>query len=97
MVYNQGGSQTDGDEDEVPEISQWESIMWLTILTLWISVLSEYLVDAIEVIFKHLIGNQFLGGPFLLLGERRIPPLKKKKVFFVFLIFSHILKDLCNL
>ena len=50
MVYdNQGGNQTEGDEDEAPEISQWESIIWLTILTLWISILSEYLVDAIEV------------------------------------------------
>uniref|UniRef100_A0A7N0TZK6 Vacuolar cation/proton exchanger n=1 Tax=Kalanchoe fedtschenkoi TaxID=63787 RepID=A0A7N0TZK6_KALFE len=36
------------DDDETPEISKWESIVWLAVLTLCISVLSEYLVDAIE-------------------------------------------------
>lgn len=39
----------DSDEEEIPEIQQWEAIGWLAILTLWISVLSGYLVDAIEV------------------------------------------------
>ncbi|KAG9154927.1 hypothetical protein Leryth_012126 [Lithospermum erythrorhizon] len=38
----------DADEEEVPEITKWESIGWLAILTLWISVLSGYLVDAIQ-------------------------------------------------
>ncbi|KAL9681949.1 hypothetical protein QQ045_013741 [Rhodiola kirilowii] len=37
-----------GDNDETPEISKWESIIWLAVLTICISVLSEYLVDAIE-------------------------------------------------
>ncbi|RAL42658.1 hypothetical protein DM860_009165 [Cuscuta australis] len=36
------------DEEEAPEITQWEAIWWLAILTIWISVLSGYLVDAIE-------------------------------------------------
>ncbi|KAJ0242411.1 Vacuolar cation/proton exchanger 2 [Hirschfeldia incana] len=36
------------DEDEEPEISKWESIIWLSILTAWVSLLSGYLVDAIE-------------------------------------------------
>ncbi|XWS36659.1 hypothetical protein CRYUN_Cryun20dG0104300 [Craigia yunnanensis] len=36
------------DDDEAPEISMWEAIIWLSILTAWIAVLSEYLVDAIE-------------------------------------------------
>ncbi|XP_074269528.1 vacuolar cation/proton exchanger 3-like isoform X1 [Silene latifolia] len=36
------------DDGEVPEITYWESITWLAILTLWVSVLSGYLVDAIE-------------------------------------------------
>ncbi|KAJ3676899.1 hypothetical protein LUZ60_002623 [Juncus effusus] len=35
-------------ESEEPEIGFWESITWLALLTLWISVLSEYLVNAIE-------------------------------------------------
>ncbi|OVA12328.1 Sodium/calcium exchanger membrane region [Macleaya cordata] len=47
---DEGGSPTEESslEDEVPEISKWESIIWLAIFTAWISVLSEYLVDAIE-------------------------------------------------
>ncbi|KAI3708202.1 hypothetical protein L2E82_37348 [Cichorium intybus] len=36
------------DDEESAEISKWESIIWLGILTLFISVLSEYLVNAIE-------------------------------------------------
>ncbi|CAH2053836.1 unnamed protein product [Thlaspi arvense] len=36
------------DEDEDPEISKWEAIIWLSILTAWVSLLSGYLVDAIE-------------------------------------------------
>uniref|UniRef100_A0A2P2L0N5 Vacuolar cation/proton exchanger n=1 Tax=Rhizophora mucronata TaxID=61149 RepID=A0A2P2L0N5_RHIMU len=38
----------DDDDDETPEITQWESVAWLTVLTAWISILSDYLVDAIE-------------------------------------------------
>ena len=41
----------DSDEEDVPEITMWEAIAWLTILTLWVSVLSGYLVDAIQVMF----------------------------------------------
>ncbi|KAL4280850.1 hypothetical protein GQ457_03G022560 [Hibiscus cannabinus] len=36
------------DDDEAPEISKWESIIWLAIMTAWISILSDYLVDTIE-------------------------------------------------
>ncbi|XVF21201.1 hypothetical protein REPUB_Repub12eG0070400 [Reevesia pubescens] len=36
------------DDDEAPEISMWEAIVWLSILTVCIAVLSEYLVDDIE-------------------------------------------------
>ncbi|KAH6785400.1 hypothetical protein C2S51_037855 [Perilla frutescens var. frutescens] len=36
------------DDEEVPDISKWESISWLFILTCFISVLSQYLVNAIE-------------------------------------------------
>lgn len=52
MFLVQGESQTDGcsDEEEAPEMSKCESVVWLAILTLCISVLSEYLVNAIEVI-----------------------------------------------
>ncbi|RZC48938.1 hypothetical protein C5167_017364 [Papaver somniferum] len=36
-------------EDEALVIIIWEAIGWLGVLTLWISVLSGYLVNAIEV------------------------------------------------
>ncbi|GMJ11600.1 cation exchanger 5 [Hibiscus trionum] len=42
------GEGSDNDEDEAPEISKWESVIWLTILTAWISILSDYLVDTIQ-------------------------------------------------
>ncbi|KAK0588922.1 hypothetical protein LWI29_007128 [Acer saccharum] len=35
-------------DEEAPEISKWESIIWLSVFTAWISILSEFLVDAIE-------------------------------------------------
>uniref|UniRef100_M4FE64 Vacuolar cation/proton exchanger n=1 Tax=Brassica campestris TaxID=3711 RepID=M4FE64_BRACM len=38
----------EASSDEDPEISKWESIIWLSILTAWVSLLSGYLVDAIE-------------------------------------------------
>jgi Ca2+:H+ antiporter len=41
-------SEATDDDDEVPEISKWESVIWLSIMTAWISFLSEYLVQAIE-------------------------------------------------
>lgn len=37
----------DSDNNDAPEISRGEAITWLAILTLWVSVLSGYLVDAI--------------------------------------------------
>ncbi|GAB2225462.1 hypothetical protein Droror1_Dr00006254 [Drosera rotundifolia] len=36
------------DGKEVPDISHWESIVWLAILTVWVSFLSGYLVDAMQ-------------------------------------------------
>ncbi|KAM7498483.1 hypothetical protein LguiA_022897 [Lonicera macranthoides] len=47
---NEEGTHTDdsSDDEEAPDISKWESIVWLSVLTAWISVLSEYLVNAIE-------------------------------------------------
>ncbi|KAK9101668.1 hypothetical protein Scep_025098 [Stephania cephalantha] len=42
------------DDEEVPEITMWEAIGWLSILTLWVSILSGYLVDAIQVLWLHV-------------------------------------------
>ncbi|XP_060973713.1 vacuolar cation/proton exchanger 5-like isoform X3 [Cannabis sativa] len=52
------GNQTgeSPDDDETPEISKWESIIWLSIMTAWISILSEYLVNAIENVQTLLEG-----------------------------------------
>lgn len=41
-------NEDDPDEVELPELGQWEAISWLAVLTIWISILSEYLVNAIE-------------------------------------------------
>ncbi|XP_077240847.1 vacuolar cation/proton exchanger 2-like isoform X3 [Tasmannia lanceolata] len=43
-----GQNEKDSDEEEVPEITTWEAICWLSVLTVWISLLSGYLVDAIQ-------------------------------------------------
>ncbi|KAK3025515.1 hypothetical protein RJ639_042050, partial [Escallonia herrerae] len=47
---NEEGSSNDGslNDEEAPEISKWESVIWLSVLTAWISYVSEYLVNAIE-------------------------------------------------
>ncbi|EOY11878.1 Cation exchanger 2 isoform 2 [Theobroma cacao] len=47
-VGSQNEEQSDDDDDEAPEISKWESIIWLAIMTAWISILSDYLVDTIQ-------------------------------------------------
>uniref|UniRef100_A0A2N9GCM7 Vacuolar cation/proton exchanger n=2 Tax=Fagus sylvatica TaxID=28930 RepID=A0A2N9GCM7_FAGSY len=50
IPVGEGETQTEegSDDEDDPEISKWESIIWLSILTAWVSVLSEYLVNAIE-------------------------------------------------
>ncbi|KAK4794274.1 hypothetical protein SAY86_012268 [Trapa natans] len=42
------GSQNVDDDDEEPEITKCEAVLWLAVMTAWISFLSEYLVDAID-------------------------------------------------
>ncbi|KAB2634191.1 vacuolar cation/proton exchanger 5-like [Pyrus ussuriensis x Pyrus communis] len=50
VPLNEEGIQNEenADDDEAPEISKWESIVWLSVMTAWISIVSEYLVNAIE-------------------------------------------------
>ena len=48
-TQEEGQSGNNSDDDESPDISKWESVIWLSIMTAWISILSEYLVGAIEV------------------------------------------------
>ncbi|KAK9924042.1 hypothetical protein M0R45_032431 [Rubus argutus] len=47
-IDEEGGNGVDSDEEEIPEITHWEAIGWLFVLTVWVSVLSGYLVDAIQ-------------------------------------------------
>jgi len=51
-IYSPIGSEEvpneDATEEEEAEIGMWEAVTWLAVLTLWVSVLSEYLVNAIE-------------------------------------------------
>jgi hypothetical protein len=51
------------DVEDEKEITQCEAICWLFILTIWISVLSGYLVDAIQVM-KILLIIKFLCTSF---------------------------------
>ncbi|CAN6444891.1 unnamed protein product [Victoria cruziana] len=49
MQFQEGGPlEEESEEDDVPEITSSEALIWLGILTLWVSFLSGYLVDAIE-------------------------------------------------
>ncbi|KAF8082121.1 hypothetical protein N665_0846s0004 [Sinapis alba] len=48
LTEDMNQSEETSEEDEDPEISKWEAIIWLSILTAWVSLLSGYLVDAIE-------------------------------------------------
>ncbi|KAL3721193.1 hypothetical protein ACJRO7_005933 [Eucalyptus globulus] len=47
-VDEEGVTEEGSEEEESAEITQWEAIGWLAVLTLSVSVLSGYLVDAIE-------------------------------------------------
>ncbi|KAL2332877.1 hypothetical protein Fmac_014090 [Flemingia macrophylla] len=44
----EGQNGNNSNVEESPDISKWESIIWLSVMTAWISILSEYLVGAIE-------------------------------------------------
>nr|GEU79806.1 vacuolar cation/proton exchanger 3-like isoform X1 [Tanacetum cinerariifolium] len=48
LMAERENNEDDSEDEEAPEITMWEAIAWLTILTLWVSVLSGYLVDAIQ-------------------------------------------------
>ncbi|WVZ01149.1 hypothetical protein V8G54_027218 [Vigna mungo] len=47
-VNEEGDDGENSDEEEELELTQWEAIAWLAILTAWMSILSGYLVDTIE-------------------------------------------------
>ncbi|XP_030930103.1 vacuolar cation/proton exchanger 5-like [Quercus lobata] len=50
VSLNEEGIQIEegADDDEAPQISKWESLIWLLVITTCVSILSEYLVDTIE-------------------------------------------------
>uniref|UniRef100_A0A7N2M804 Sodium/calcium exchanger membrane region domain-containing protein n=1 Tax=Quercus lobata TaxID=97700 RepID=A0A7N2M804_QUELO len=48
-LQNEGFQIEEGSyDDEAPQISKWESVIWLLIISACVSILSEYLVDTIE-------------------------------------------------
>ncbi|KAF0921406.1 hypothetical protein E2562_006974 [Oryza meyeriana var. granulata] len=50
------------DEEDEKEITQGEAICWLFVLTIWISILSGYLVDAIQL-WAPVLGPQHPHAP----------------------------------
>nr|POE74927.1 vacuolar cation/proton exchanger 5 [Quercus suber] len=50
VPFNKEGFQIEEGsyDDEAPQISKWESVIWLLIISACVSILSEYLVDTIE-------------------------------------------------
>ena len=47
-------SGDDDDDDEEPEITFWSGIFWLSVFTLFISLLSDYVVDTLEGAAKSI-------------------------------------------
>ncbi|XP_073225127.1 vacuolar cation/proton exchanger 5-like isoform X3 [Cicer arietinum] len=48
LMADKSFNEDTSNDAEVPEISMWESMIWISILTGGISILSEYLVSTIE-------------------------------------------------
>ncbi|CAI5487773.1 unnamed protein product [Closterium sp. Naga37s-1] len=47
-LYDDDGGDGDDDDDEEQVLGFWGAIVWMGVITIFISILSEYLVDAIE-------------------------------------------------
>ncbi len=62
-----GGGGSDDDDDDVPVLGMWGSIFWLAVITVFISFLSEWMVDSLEE------SAEGLGVPDLFLGTIVIP------------------------
>nr|POE74925.1 vacuolar cation/proton exchanger 5 [Quercus suber] len=58
VPFNKEGFQIEEGsyDDEAPQISKWESVIWLLIISACVSILSEYLVDTIEIPFSVVLG-----------------------------------------
>jgi Ca2+:H+ antiporter len=69
------------EEEDEKEITQGEAICWLFILTIWISVLSGYLVDAIQVL-KSLLTITFICS--LLLSLLLVISRKEDQIYLYF-------------
>lgn len=67
-MQDERNTEDDSDEEEMPEITQWEAIAWLAVLTTWVSILSGYLVDAIQVLilFPYVFLTMHVEFPFSL-------------------------------
>ncbi|KAK7826434.1 vacuolar cation/proton exchanger 5 [Quercus suber] len=58
VPFNEEGFQIEEGsyDDEATQISKWESVIWLLIISACVSILSEYLVDTIEIPFSVVLG-----------------------------------------
>lgn len=64
---DEGGDDDDDDDEEEPILGVWGAIFWLAVITVFISLLSEYMVDALEGAAENW------GVPDLFLGTIIIP------------------------
>merc|ERR1712070_396319 len=64
---DEGGDDDDDDDEEEPILGVWGAIFWLAVITVFISLLSEYMVDALEGAAENW------GVPDLFLGTIVIP------------------------
>ena len=69
LMQANSNKDEDSDEDEAPEITHWEAIGWLAILTIWVSILSGYLVDAIQVKSIIMLICNIIDGKIALLSS----------------------------
>lgn len=47
-MFDDGGADGEDEDEEFPEITFWAGMAWLGVFTIFISVLSDYIVDTIE-------------------------------------------------
>jgi Ca2+/H+ antiporter len=45
----EAGADDEESEEELNHVDAWSAVFWLAVLTVFISLLSKYIVDAIEV------------------------------------------------
>lgn len=78
MQAIENDDEEDSEEDDVPEITYCEAMVWLAVITLWISVLSGYLVDTIQV-------HKYIRNVLIIL----LPFQRESSLLFLFFLFHY--------